>query len=261
MIKIIEELPKLTIESVLQGNYLFIPEKTSRYHDKTSSYKNRAEERKKTFLELLKLAKGMEEMYNQPPTVPQLIELYAKHRKKSDPSVLRKMSTVTSTAERWTNGKNGFAYFILHGNFPIENRYYIEFVETGIPPKYPFLLPEYKHYIEIHPDKNSIEEMIDLMPEIPEESAAYEIVTKSREEIRRYKQYLDLARIGYKSTLKSMESLSRSGIEIIIKRPTPTEYNSRILPLFAQIIFGEKEIRYSFFPEEPVSLLLPKKQK
>ncbi len=261
MIKIIEELPKLTIESVLQGNYLFIPEETPKYHDKTSSYKNRAEERKKTFLELLKLAKGMEEMYDHPPTVPQLIELYAKHKEELDPFTLRKMSTVTSTAERFIEmftkmriyepKDREFRYVVSHGDAQVERLYRID-------PEDLWAFHDWKNLRHINPSHTSIEEMFSSLPETPKIGITY-VIEMETPEIEKYKPYIDLARVGYKSTLENVKKLSKERIEMTIIRPVPTYHNGR--PILAQTIFGEEEIIYSFFPEEPVSLLLPKKQK
>ncbi len=255
-IKIIEELPELTLESFLQGDYFFVPKETSEYNDEASSYKNRAERRKENLLELAKVAKGMEEMYVHPPTVPQLIELYAKHKEEFGPFALRKMNTITSTTEWWkgiSNNPNKVVYMITHGASSLNNANSIE--ECLFKFNYSNMR---MRAIDIDPHEMTIEKMIDLMPETPEEGAVYYLYIENPGEVN-YKPYIDLARIGYKSTLKAVRKLSKEGVEMTVMRPIITYNNGTTL--LTQTIFEKGEIKYSFFPEEPVSLLLPKKQK
>ncbi len=266
MIKIIEKLPKLTLERVLQGNQ-FPEAKGTKEKSLMVGYEN------EIFFNFLTVGGAIEEFYLSPPTVPQIIDLIVENLDKMTPELYRRLTTVTSTVENW-DIDNGL-YVVSHGVSPLEygvkvDRFYGSLVGVN--------LNEIKGRV-IELNTRNIEEAVGFMPKTPEEKVTY--IIPVGENINDYKEVIDLARIGYTAVLEGMLKLAseKTGREITVEEYLSAEYQNNVKnPLrfetghvhffrgktphfyFIHLEPTPEELRWSFFPMR-YSLLLPKNLK
>ncbi len=260
MIKIIEELPELTLESILKGNHF--PElKKPRGNPNTLISEGE-------FFDFLKVGEAIEGPYLHPPTLPQIIEFIVKNPDKMNFELYRRLTTVTSTAEMW-NSDTGI-YVVSHGVSPLEYKKDIRerggIIEAEI---------EELEGRVIKLKTRNIEEAVGFMYETPEEKVTYIIPVGKN--INNHRKIIDLARIGYTAVLGRMLKLAseKAEREITAEEFLSAKYQKNVKnPLrfktgyvnngrgvyFAHLEPTQEELRWSFFPRR-YSLLLPKNLK
>ncbi len=265
MIKIIEELPELTLESVLQGNYF--PETK-----KPIGKPNTVTSEGKIFFDFLTVGRAIEGPYLSPPTIPQIIDLIVKNQDKMNFELYRRLTTVTSTIETW-NPYTGL-YVVSHGMSPLKYKEDIRGLERVIEGDIEKLEGK---IIELK--TRNIEEAVGFMHETPEEKVTY--IIPVGENINDYKEVIDLARIGYTAVLEGMLKLAseKAEREITVEEYLSAKYQNNVKnPLrfetgyvhffrgktshfyFIHLEPTQEELRWSFFPRR-YSLLLPKNLK